>query len=131
MAVLRDQIEEQIDRNGMRRDEQIGFTQGGMIADNLFVLQECVHETYRRRGQLVLVAVDFRKAYDSIRREEVLELLEEYRVEARVTELFRKVYCEDRTRLIRVQLGEGVAVEMEVRTEEWDKAGVYGINSSV
>ena len=61
----------------MRRDEQIGFTQGRMIADNLFVLQECVHETYRRRVKL--------------RREEVLEVLKEYRVETRVLELFRRV----------------------------------------
>ena len=34
MGILRDRIEEQIERNGMRRDEQVGFTQGGMIADN-------------------------------------------------------------------------------------------------
>ena len=52
-----------------------------MLADNLFVLQECVQEAYRRREELVLVAVDFRKAYDSIKREAMIEVLKECRVE--------------------------------------------------
>ena len=55
----------------------------------------------------MLIAVDFKKAYDSIRTEEVLEDLKEYRVEARVIELFRRVYCDIRTR---VKLGEEEAV---------------------
>ena len=89
MAVLRDRIEEQIERNELRRDEQIGFTPGEMIVDNLIVLQECVREMFGRREGLVLVAVDFKKAYNSIKREALLELLKEYRLEGRVIELFK------------------------------------------
>ena len=113
MAVLRDRIEEQIERNGMRKDEQIGFTPGGMIADNLFLLQECVQEVCRRREEMVVVAVDFKKAYDSIKRETILEVLKEYRVEGRVVEVFKKVYSEDKTR---ITIGEETEVEVEVES---------------
>ena len=113
MGVLRDKIEEQIEGNGMRRDEQVGFTPGGMIADNLFMLQECVHEVFRRREEMVIVAIDFRKAYDSVKRERVLEILQEYRIEGRVIELFKRVYSEDGTRLV---LGEQSEVEVEVES---------------
>ena len=84
-----------------------------MIADNLFMLQECVHEVFRRREEMVIVAIDFRKAYDSVKRERVLEILQEYRIEWRVIELFKRVYSEDGTRLV---LGEQNEVEVEVES---------------
>ena len=61
----------------------------------------------------VIVAIDFRKAYDSVKRERVLEILQEYRIEGRVIELFKRVYSEDGTRLV---LGEQSEVEVEVES---------------
>jgi len=91
----------------------VGFTAGGAIVDNLFILQECVHEVYRRKEELVLVAVDFKKAYDSIKREMIIEVLKEYRVDVRVIDVVKRVYCEDKTR---IELGEGCDVEMDVES---------------
>ena len=49
--------------------EQAGFTKGGNILDNLFILRECAEETCRKKEQMVAIAIVFKKAYDSIKRE--------------------------------------------------------------
>ena len=77
MRVLKDKIESHIKENGMKLDEQAGFTEGGDIVVNLLILQECVRQTYRAGRQLVVVAVDFSKAFDSVRREKLVEVLQD------------------------------------------------------
>ena len=59
----------------------------------------------------MLVAMDFRKAYDSVRRETVLEIMKEIRMAAEVVEIFEKVHREDRTR---IQMRNGDKLEMVV-----------------
>ena len=91
ISILRGRLEEHIEVNGMRKDEQVGFTEGGNISDCLFVLRECVEEVFRMGEHLVVVAVDFKKAYDLVKRDTLLEFLKEYRVAGDVIELFKSV----------------------------------------
>ena len=56
---------------GKEIDGQAGFTKGGNILDNHFILRECVEETYRKKEQMVAIAIDSKKAYDSIKREAI------------------------------------------------------------
>ena len=111
MTVMKQRLEDHVEESGMRMPEQAGFTKGGSVQDNLFILQECVHEAYRNGKQMIVVAVDFKKAYDSVRRETIVEMLKEYRVAAEVIEVFRGVYCGDATRL---ELGNDKNIEMEI-----------------
>ena len=113
MSVLRQKLEVHIEENGLKRDEQVGFTEGGNILDCLFVLQECVGEIYKRKEEMVVVAVDFRKAFDSIRREGILEIMKELRIAGEVVEIFRKVYGEDRTR---IEIRDGMNVDLGVES---------------
>ena len=91
MSILRERLEEHIEVNGMRKDEQVGFTEGGNISDCLFVLRECVEEVFGRGEHLLVVAVNLKKAYDSVKRGTLLEILKEYRVAGDVIELFKSV----------------------------------------
>ena len=59
--VMKEAIERHLERSGMVRWEQAGFTSGGEVLDNLLILQECIRKTYREKEQLVVVAVDFRR----------------------------------------------------------------------
>ena len=103
--------------NRMRRDEQVGFTRGGgRIADNLFIVQECVQEVFKRREEMVMVTINFKKAYDSIKREKIIEVLQEYRIEGRLVELFKRVYTEDGTRLV---IREQSDVKVDIESEIW------------
>ena len=70
--VVKEENDRHLEESGMVRWEQAGFTKGGEILDNLLILEECVRQAYKMREQLVVV--DFRKAYDSVRREKVLKV---------------------------------------------------------
>ena len=92
-------MEEHLRDNGMIKDNQTGFTKGGRLEYNLFVLQYLVERTYGIRkvyyNRLVVIAIDFRKAYDSIDRGRLLEALVRYRINPGLIDLVAKVYSGD------------------------------------
>ena len=69
---------------------------------------------------MVVVGVDFRKAFDSVKREKILDVLKEYRIPEDVLEVFREVYSIDKTR---VELGEYDHVHVEVQVESGIRQG--------
>lgn len=50
------------------------FTAGSRTEDNLLVLKYCVLSSFKQRKPLIVTARDFSKAYDFIKRENLLEL---------------------------------------------------------
>ena len=58
----------------------------------------------------MVVAVDFRKAYDSVRREKVLEVLKDLKVPVEIVDMIKRGYVGDRTK---VEVGDSkVLVEV-------------------
>ena len=110
MSVMKEKIEEHIEENGMRKGEQAGFTGGGEILDNLLILQECVRQAYSRKEELVIIAVDFKKAYDSIKRQKLIEVMKDYKMPMEMIDLLMRLYSGDMTS---VKVGK-VEVDMEV-----------------
>ena len=68
--------EEHLIRNNLVLDNQIGFTKGGRIEYNHFILQYVVEKTFRSgakyHNKLIVGALDFKKAYDSIDRNKLI-----------------------------------------------------------
>ena len=60
---------------------------------------------------LIVTAIDFQKAFDSIKRHKLIESLIYYRVHPLIIDLIAQVYTEDKTYL---QLNEEVGSEMTV-----------------
>ena len=101
------------------KDNQIGFTRGGRLEYNLFILQYLVDRTFsiRRKyyDKLIVIALDFKKAYDSIDRGRLLEALVRYRIDPRIIDLVARIYSgdevvirwKDREERIRVTSGIG------------------------
>ena len=48
MSLMKDEIEEHMKENMIIEESQAGFTEGGRIEDNIFVLQYCVEESLKR-----------------------------------------------------------------------------------
>ena len=96
---VRDRVEEHLKQNGMVKDNQIGFTRGGRLEYNLFILQYLVEKTFEidsaYYNRLVVVALDFRKAYDSIDRGRLLEALVRYKINPGLIDLVARVYSGD------------------------------------
>ena len=49
MSLIGREIEKHVTENKIEKFEQAGFTKGGNIVDNLFILRECVEETTGKR----------------------------------------------------------------------------------
>ena len=100
---LRDEMEEFLVRNGWVKDCQIGFTKGGRMEYNLFIMQYMVDRIMESRRachkRLILVALDFRKAYDSIDRGKLIETLVKYKINPLIINMVAKVYSGDTTNI--------------------------------
>ena len=111
MAILKEEIENHIEMNGEKLETQAGFTKGGRIEDNLFILSHCVERSYKEKKGLVVIAIDFKKAYDSIKREGLIEIMKDYRIHPDLIQTVAQVYQGDTTKM---EIGEEIVEEMEV-----------------
>ena len=62
ISLIGREIENHVAENKIEKFEQAGFTKDGNILNNLFILRECVEETYRKKEQMVAIAIDFKEA---------------------------------------------------------------------
>ncbi|MCP4485682.1 MAG: hypothetical protein GY823_14200, partial [Flavobacteriaceae bacterium] len=97
MSLIKNEIEQHIKENDEAKETQAGFTEGGRTEDNLFILQYCVQETFKSRKQLVVIAVDYTKAYDSIDRKTIIETLIKYKIHPSVIDSIAEIYQGDKT----------------------------------
>ena len=127
MSLIGRELEKHIAENKIGKFEQAGFTKGGNILDNLFILGECVEEAYRKIEQMVAIAIDFKKAYDSIKRETMVQILKELRIYSKIIDFIVRIYREDSTK---IQLEKNKEIEIEV-TIKWNKIRMHSINCDV
>ena len=82
-----------------------------IVKKNQFILRECVEETYRKKEEMVAIAIDFKKAYDSIKRETMVQILKELRIDSKIIDFIVRIYREDSTK---IQLEKNKEIEIEV-----------------
>ena len=99
MAV-RDRIEDHRVENDLIKDSQSGFTPKGRMENNLMILKHCIDNTFRDKLPLYVTSIDFAKAYDSLKRENILEVLKKYEIHANTIEIIKKIYTGDWTNIL-------------------------------
>merc|ERR1711942_597492 len=75
-------------------------TSGGRVEHCMFTIDYITNMSYqRRRGgrPLYLAFIDFKKAYDSIDRKKLIEVLVEYRINPMIIDLIVQMYKDDQT----------------------------------
>ena len=97
MSILREKIETHLTENLKMENLQAGFTANRQVEDNLFLLNYCVNESYRNNKQLILTAIDFSKAFDSIKRSALINSLKEYNVHPDIIAAIFNIYDGDNT----------------------------------
>ena len=60
---------------------------------------------------MVAIAIDFKKAYDSIKRETMVQILKELRIDCKIIDFIVRIYREDSTK---IQLDKNKEIEIEV-----------------
>ena len=81
--------------------EQAGFRSGYATADHLQCLKTLIEKTIEYNRPLVLIFVDFHKAFDTVELPAILKALEESRIDYRYSELIKIIY-ENATSTIRL-----------------------------
>ena len=104
ISLIGREIEKHVAESKIEKSEQAGFTKGRNILDSLFILRECVEETYRKKEQIVAIANDFQKEFDRIRKETLVEMLKELRIDSKIIDFIVRIYRKDSTK---IQLGRG------------------------
>merc|ERR1711874_180348 len=98
-SILRQKIEEFLEENNIKYENQYGFTSGGRVEHCFFILDYVTNMTYEntRKISLYFAFMDFKKAYDSINRRRLIEVLIKFKVNPQVINLIVQMYEGDRT----------------------------------
>ena len=110
MTILGKKIDRHILENNKRMETQADFTTGSMIEDNLFTLQYCIEGCYKLKRPLIVTCLDYSKAFDSIRRGKIIEVLIHYKIHYKIIDAIANIYRNDYTE---VQFGE-IRREIEI-----------------
>ena len=111
MAIVRNRIEDHLEANRAMIDRQAGFTKGSRIEDNLFLLKYCVMSSFKNKNSLIVTAIDFSKAFDSIKRDKLIKAMINFRVHPRLIDIIANLYDGDKTLL---QLNNDISKEIEI-----------------
>ena len=97
MSIMKEKMIDHLELNKEINDLQMGFTKGRRLDDNLFLLRYCVASSRRYGRDLIVLAVDFAKAFDSIDRLALVETLKEYKCDPKLIEVMVRLYENDET----------------------------------
>ena len=61
MGIIKTKIEDHIKESGNELEVQAGFTKRRQIADNLFILNYCITESYKKKKESYLHQLTFQK----------------------------------------------------------------------
>ena len=108
MSLVRDKIIEHLINNELINEYQVGFTKGKRIEENIFIF--CIDKSYQNKKPLIVVSIDFRKAFDSIDRKGLIKAMKYYQVHDKVIDNIMELYTNDKTEIWRNNKMVGEAV---------------------
>ena len=116
---LREKIEDHLERWAYSFEHQYGFTKGGRVEHCLYTLAYIANRTYhsnkRRHKTLYFAMIDFRKAYYSVNRRKLIEVLVKYNVNTKVIKLIVQMYAKDKTTITLGNIQETIEVTCGIR----------------
>lgn len=113
MSLLKKSLIEHLDRNNKVSVYQSGFTKNRRLEDNILILRYCISETRRSGTPLIVTAIDFTKAFDSIDRQGLIRTMMKYKCDPSLIEVIARLYTGDSTNLF---FNEECIGEVEVKS---------------
>jgi hypothetical protein len=93
--ILESRINQWAETNDLRAKGQAGFRKDFRTTDNLFILRTLTEQAKFLKKQLYTCFVDFKKAFDTVPRDLLWQVLEELGVSGRILECLRSMYRQD------------------------------------
>ena len=78
---------------------QAGFTKNRRLADNLYILDYCIKESFKKKRPLYEISKYLCKAFDSIKRDTLIQVLKKYRIHPNIIDIIAHIYEKDKTQL--------------------------------
>ena len=93
-AILTKRLYEWAELNGKIVQEQAGFRRGYSTIDHIFTLKQLISNCLfgRRRSKCYVLFVDFHKAFDTVHREKLWEVLHKQRVSDKYIKMLKAIY---------------------------------------
>ena len=93
--VLEGRLTDWAEQRGLRAIGQSAFRRGFCTVDNIFILQTLLKQTSKRGQKLYCCFVDFKKAFDSIPRQQLWEVLKAKGVSGPILDSLISMYTQD------------------------------------
>ena len=95
-SILNSRLYNWLETNNKICLEQAGFRRNFSTTDHIFTLYNMVNNCLygNRRGKLYVVFIDYRKAFDSIKRNKLWEALEEIGVSSKMIKMIQAIYSQ-------------------------------------
>ena len=77
-AIMKNRLWEHLEKNGLIRTEQSGFSKGRQIEENVLALRLKIKKAKERKGELYVAALDICKAFDYVDRGVLVEELRRF-----------------------------------------------------
>jgi hypothetical protein len=93
--ILDKRLSEWVKQHGLRAKGQIGFHKNYRTIDQLFILQTLIEYRKAKKKPIYYCFVDFKKAFDTVLREMLWQLLVSLKVEGRFLQCLQAMYAKD------------------------------------
>ena len=116
---MRENIENHLKEKKINYENQYGFTKGGRPDHCLYTLDYIATRTYSKIKRdikpLFYAFIDFKKAYDSINREKLIEVLIKYKINPYIINMIIQMYEGDKTTIRLGKLKKTIEVTSGIR----------------
>ena len=116
---MREKIEEHLKEKQIIYENQYGFTKGGRPEHCIYTLDYITTRTYtgnnRKNKTLFFTFIDFKKAYDSINRNKLIEVLIKYKINPYIINMIIKMYEGDYTTIKLGKMRKTIEVTSGIR----------------
>ena len=98
MGILKDKVENHVNKSGKLDDLQTGATANRRVTENIFLVSYCIEHSFIKKKTLFILSIDYAKAFDSCNRNEILCTLQELHIHPKIIDiicgLFSRVFNE-------------------------------------
>ena len=101
MGIIRTKIEEHLQTNSIVKEQQFGFTKKRRTTDSIYALTYAIQHSKKYNYNLIITSIDFKKAFDSINRNKLLEAMKRYKLHTKIIDIIINIYNNEKTILTR------------------------------
>lgn len=88
----------------MAGNYQYGFTRGKSTVDAIHIIKQVVEKAFEYKVQIEMLFIDFQQAFDTIRREQLMKVLQELGINQKLRRLIRAT-MEETTVTVKTSFG--------------------------